>query len=265
MKFKRLSIIFCFLFIVIFSGCANVQFSRTINENGSIVDAVAVTLDLDELKKANYDTDTVIAFIEQKMNGYLSNIITSFKIREDNLDEIVKLTVLQNITSLVYHKDNIVVALLKFKNYGTFKYFYGLHLIEDTDNTIIEEGFLVNKYISSGKTIFAGEDARFIENEFLSYFNEDFTLNDVTYEYTFGTTDDKLYSDADYNFSEDGINYHQWIIKSNNTNREIKTYNILVKPVNWYLTALITTAVFILISFGIVTIKKFRTKKSAIN
>lgn len=265
MKFKKLAVIGCLLFIFIFSGCANVEFSRTINEKGNIVDAVAVTLDNEKISNAGYNFSEVESYIEQKMSSYLSAVISSFKNREDNLDNITKLTVLQNTTPLIYKKDNTLIALLKFKNYGTFKYFYGLHLNESSeDNTIIEEGFLINKYISTGKTIFAGEDARFIENDFLAYFNDNFSINDVSYEYTFGTIDDKLYSDADYTFTKEGINYHQWIVKSNNTNREIKTYNILVKPLNWYLIALIITATFILVSFAVIYIKKFTHKKSAI-
>lgn len=265
MKFKKISVIFCLLLVLIFSGCANVEFSRTIKEDGSIIDAVAVTLDLDKITNAGYKISEVEEHIEQKMSTYLSAVISSFKTRSDDLDNITKLTVLQNTTPLVYKKDNKIIAVLKFKNYGTFKYFYGLHLNEDSkDNTIIEEGFLINKYISTGKTIFAGEDARFIENQFLAYFNNDFSLKDVSYEYTFGTIDDKLYSDADYTFTKEGINYHQWIVKSDNINREIKTYNILVKPVNWYLTALVITATFILVSFAIIYLRKFTHKKSAI-
>lgn len=263
MKFKKLALVFCFLLVSIISGCANIEYSRTINEKGNIIDAVAVTLDYEKIASAGYNTSEVETYIEQKMNTYLSVIISSFTNRDDNLDKITKLTVLQNTTSLVYKKDNVIVALLKFNNYGTFKYFYGLHLNENSnDNTQIEEGFLINKYVSTGKTIFASEDAQYIKNEFLIYFNDKFTENDASYEYTFGTIDDKLYSDADFTFSKDGVNYHQWIINSDNTNREIKTYNILVKPVNWYLTALIATAGFIIISFIIVFIKKH--KKSAI-
>lgn len=256
MKFKKISLAFCLLFILFFSGCCSVEFSRTIKEDGKIIDAVAVTLDLEKIKSSGYNTSTVIEHVEQKMSSYLSSVILSFKTRDDGLDNISKLTVLQNTTSLVYQKENKVVALLSFKNYGTFKYFYGLHLSEDSDDTICEEGFLVNKHISTGKTIFAGEDARFIENDFLSYFNNNFTLDDASYQYTFGTIDDSLYSDADKTYTEDGINYHQWIINSNNPNKEIETYHLQIKPVNWYLTALVVTASFILISFMIVLIKK---------
>lgn len=265
MKFKKITIIFCLFIVLILSGCAKVEYSRTINEKGNIIDAIAVTLDIDKISSAGYITSEVENYIEQKMSSYLSAIISSFKNRDDNLDDITKLSVLQNTTPLVYKNNNTIVALLKFNNYGTFKYFYGLHLDESSeDNTTIEESFLVKKYISSGKTIFASEDARFIERDIITYFNDNFTLDDVTYEYTFGTINDKLYSDADYTFTNEGINYHQWIIKSNETNREIKTYNILVKPVNWYMSALIITASFILISFAVIYIKKFTHKKSAI-
>lgn len=248
MKFKK---IFCLLILcslILFTGCASIEYERIISSDGTILDAVSVKLDEEKITSAGFDLESAKSDVKNKMNNYLLQIVNAFQTRSDNLTLIDKLAVMNNISYSVLEQNNYIIASIKFKNYNAFKYFYGLHLIEDTgDNTKIVEDFLVNKYVTTGKTIYSTADAQLITNDFLAYFDNKFTLDDSSLSYVFGTSSDKLYSDATNHFSLNGINFHQWII--DDVNQEINTYTLRANPVNWYLLALGLTFVLIVILF----------------
>ena len=258
MKFKKLLISFCLIFmILILSGCANVSYNRVVTKDGVILDAVCVTLDESAITSKGYNVTTVKEDIKDRMWTYLNAIITDFQLRDDGLDILEKLNVRQNMTPNVIVKDNTILAYFKFNNYTVFSYFYGLHLNDDeVEDDNIQKGFLFDKNITLGKTIFASEDARFIENEFLAYFNSDYSLSDVDYEYMFGSYENRIYSDADNIYKKDGVKYHKWYISPNKTDKEVCTYTLKLHTVNWYVVALITTGVFLAISLIILAFQK---------
>lgn len=263
-KLKKIMLSVCLLLLVFcFSGCANIEYQRIVNTDGSIIDAVCVKLDEQKLTEKNYNITKVTSDIISKMNGYINSIVASFYNRDDGLTTIEKVSVYNNIVTTATEKNGYIIASIKFKNYSTFKYFYGLHLNEDSNNEDnIVKDFLFNKNVSAGKTIFAGKDAEFITNEFLTYFNNDFTLDDADLSYLFGTTESKMHSDATIQFTQNNINYHQWII--NDINQEITTFYYQMKPVNWYILALSLTLGLTLILFAIVLIKNFINKRKNI-
>lgn len=257
--FKKISLILCCLvFVFALSGCANVQFERIINTDGSIIDAVCVKLDENAITQNGFNIDTVKNDIKLKMNQYINAFFTSFQQRNDNLSPLKKIDVNNKVTANVFEENGYIVASLSFKNYETFKYFYGLHLIEsdetDEDDSNVVETFLYNKNVSIGKTIFSTKDAEFITDDFLSYFNNAFTLSDAELSYVFGTPQGKLHSDATNEYEIDGVHYHEWIVTD--INQEILTYTIGHKPVNYYILALILTVVLIIILFVIAFFKR---------
>lgn len=257
--FKKISLILCCLVLVFaLSGCATVQYERIVNTDGSIIDAVCVKLDENAITQNGFEIDEVKTHIKQKMNTYLNAFINSFLTRDDNLTFFEKTAISNNVVPNVIEENGIIVASLTFKNYSAFKYFYGLHLTEnneiDEDESNIVETFLYNKNISTGKTIFSSEDAQFVTNEFISYFNDAFTLSDVNLIYVFGTPEGKLHSDATNHYEIDGVKYHEWIVTD--INQEINTFTIEHKPVNYYILALILTAVLIVILFVIAFFKR---------
>lgn len=245
---------------LIFTGCASIEYQRVINTDGSIVDAVAVKLDVEKITNAGYNKVKVTNDIKIKMTGYINSIVNSFIIRDDNLSSLDKSAVINNTQTLVSESDTYIVASIKFNNYATFKYFYGLHLNEETNNDDIKivKDFLVTKSISTGKTIFSGANAEFIANEFLAYFDNNFTIEDANLSYVFGTTENKMYSDATYHFTLNDVNFHQWVITD--VNQEISTYTLTARPINWYLLGLALTFGLIIILFVISLFKK-QTKK----
>lgn len=259
MKFKKLLCLILLCTVFLFAGCATIEYDRIVLEDGTILDAVSVKLDNEKIENAGFNVNDAKEGVKTKMSNYLLQVVNTFKAREDGLSSIEKYAVLNNLTYSVTENNDYIIASIKFKNYNTFKYFYGLHLVEDTDKNEPKkvEEFLINKYVNTGKTIFSTDDAKYITNDFIAYFDNKFSLDDTNLSYVFGTSEDKLYSNANYQYSLNGINFHQWII--NDINQEISTYTIVPKPVNWYLLALCLTFVLIVILY---VISLFTKKKS---
>ncbi len=259
MKFKKLLCLILLCTVFLFAGCATIEYDRIVLEDGTILDAVSVKLDNQKIENAGFNVNDAKEGVKTKMSNYLLQVVNTFKAREDGLSSIEKYAVLNNLTYSVTENNDYIIASIKFKNYNTFKYFYGLHLVEDTDKNEPDkvEEFLINKYVTTGKTIFSTDDAKYITNDFIAYFDNKFSLDDTNLSYVFGTSEDKLYSNANYQYSLNGINFHQWII--NDINQEISTYTIVPKPVNWYLLALSLTFVLIVILY---VISLFTKKKS---
>ena len=246
--------------ILISTVCASIQYQRTVYENGTILDAISVKLNNKAITDAGYNIEKVTSDIKLKMQQYLNTMVTSFYTRNDGLLEIEKISVCNNLTTKVKENNNYIIASIEFRNYNTFKYFYGLHLMEDSSNNNenVVESFLFNKNLSTGKTIFSGQDAEFITNEFISYFNDDFSIEDCDLSYVFGTPENKLHSDSDFTFTENGVTYHQWILNSKDDT--ITTFTYQMKPVNWYILALVLTFALLLVLFAISFIK-FKKKQ----
>jgi len=264
MKLKKiLAFILIAICIPLITGCAKIEYQRVVTEEGTIMDAVSVKLDKNKITSAGFDYDEVKTDVFSKMNYYLNAVIDGFKYRDDNLTSVEKDAILFNISRNCYeNNEGYIIAYLKFNNYNIFRYFYGLHLLdEETLNagTKTEEKFLVDKYISSGKTIFSGLDCQYITNDFMAYFNNNFTLNDADLSYVFGTYQTKLHSDANFQFTEDGIKYHEWIVTD--VQQDINTYTYTIKPVNWYILSLILTLFLIIVLFIISYISKFSKAK----
>ena len=254
---KKLSaLILCLTLIFVMSGCAKIQYQRVVNTDGSIIDAVSVKLDEQKIVENGFNLNTVKAEIKRKMNIYLKAICNAFDSRDDQLNEIEKIAIKNNVLAEVFENDDYIIASLTFSNYSAFKYFYGLHLVDENeqDNSETIKTLLYNKNVSTGKTIFSGEDAQFITNEFLSYFGNKFDITDAELSFIFATPQSKLHSDATYSYEIDGVHYHEWVITD--INQEISTYTFQVKSINWYVLALLLTVVLIVVLFIIASIKR---------
>lgn len=265
-KFKKIAICFIMLvFVFVLTGCAQIEYSRIVNTDGSIIDSIGVKLDGEALKNAGFtDLESVKNDIKTKMYEYLQAFFNAFKVRDDGLLEIEKIAVKNNVTSSVTENGNVISASLKFRNYNAFKYFYGLHLIDsdENDNSNVSNEFLYNKITNTGKTIFSSQDAAIVTNDIIDYFRDNFALSDATLIYTFATPESKLHSNADNQFEENGIYYHQWALSDEN--QEISTFTYQIKPVNWYVLALGLTGALILILAVISLMLKNKNKDNKV-
>lgn len=266
---KKLSVlILCLTLIFGLSGCAKIRYQRILNTDGSIVDAVSVKLDEQKIVENGFDIGNVKSEIKRKMNIYLNAICNAFETRDDRLNEIEKTAIRNNVLAEVFEGGEYITASLTFSNYSAFKYFYGLHLDDEDEQNNSEtiKTLLYNKNVTTGKTIFSGEDAQFITNEFISYFGNKFDINDAELSYIFATPQSKLHSDATYSYEIDGVHYHEWVVKD--INQEIQTFTVQVKPINWYILALLLTVVLLVVLFLIASIKRkkqFKMKKEIIS
>lgn len=263
-KFKKIAICFLMLvLIVVLSGCAQIEYSRVVNTDGTIIDSVCVKLDEEQIASSGYaleQIEEIKTHIKSKMNGYINDFFTAFKLRDDGLLDIEKIAVKNNVISTVSENEGYIVASLKFKNYHAFKLFYGLHLLEDEegDNEEAIAGFLYNKNVAVGKTIFATEDAKFVTNEFISYFDNNFSESDAELYYTFATPESKLHSNATKHYEVDGVYYHEWLVTS--ADQDIATFTYQIKPINWYVLALAMTFALIIVLFVVAFCTKNKTK-----
>lgn len=136
MKLKKLLVIvLSFVCISLFSGCAEIQYIRTVDDFGAVLDRIVVDLDTDELK-AKYNNDITFNNAFRKLKD---EIHTDFQLYEkavnewkstfkynENLYNLVN----QGITMFITHNfespDVDVMTLeIKFSNSGLFLLFYG--------------------------------------------------------------------------------------------------------------------------------------------
>lgn len=247
---KYLTCLVLIFAIFLFTGCASIQYERSVRPDGKIVEMVLVKLDEEKINQVGKTKSEVINFVINKMNIYSSNMVNNFFLKEDTLLYIEKVAVTNNILFIADYDEanDVVFAKMEFKNYNTFRYFYGLHLEEESvDDSEIIENYLYNKKLSKTQTVFAVANDEFIESEFSEEFNNEFTIEDCNLSFVFGSPDNKLHSDADYTYIKDGVKYHQWNL--NSIEDEISTFTFMVKPVNWYILSLVLTLALIIILF----------------
>lgn len=262
MKIKKL-LVFVFLsFAIILSGCAKVQYQHIFNADGTIVDSFVVELDEASLNAKNVNVSNLKFQIKDKMTYYMQIFINAFYSRDDGLSREEKNSIFSNVDTKIEENEKYIIARFTFKNATAFTYFYGYQLIDDTDDGIeTTEGTFYNTSVSSGKTIFSSDVAKNVAEEFRTSetINNKFTLDDVKFYYTFGTTHSKIHSNATYQFDENGVCYHQWAL--NTIDDEIITFTLQPKPINWYILALSLTFILAVILY---VISLFTRKKQSV-
>lgn len=260
MKIKKIFVFLLLCSVILFTGCAKVQYQHVFKSDGTVVDAVMVELDEDVLQEKDVNISALKSKIENTMAYFMEAFINSFYSRDDGLTLEEKNSVFANVEPKVYRKENYIIAQFTFKNATAFTYFYGYHLDTDDDNIKTEESTFYNTSISEGKTIFSADMSKNICNEFLTALDDKFTLEDTTFYYTFGTTYSRIHSNSTYKFDKDGVYYHQWQL--NSVDDTIMTYTVGAKPINWYILALALTFVLGIVLFVISLFSKRKTNKT---
>ncbi len=252
--------------IFCFSGCAQVEHSRVVYSDGRIVDAIAVKLDEEKIVNKGYDLASLKSKIKTKMNKYILALQSSFLSRDDNLTTQEKSFVLFDMASEVGEKQGYIYATINFKDYTTFKYFYGLHL-QDSSQTESEDENIVStplytKSVSVSQTVFASSICEDIAQDFLNDYGGNFDLDDVDFSFLLGMPESRLHSNATTTYSSNGITYHEWNLSS--TTEEIVTFSYLLKPVNWYILALSLTFVLFIVLTLVAMIERIIKRKEFI-
>lgn len=264
---KKLLTVFLMLImsVILFSGCASVNYSIQIMEDGTVEQSFTVNLNEQELNDAGYQLEDVEQMIVGKMNTVVSNAYTNFANR--NLSTDIKQQVLNSIlASVTYPDTNSVKLTLTFNSLTVYRYFYGSLPESDDpqDTTQTETHLFYDKYIDENQTVYYDLQDNSIAQSVLDYFGGDFTFEDSTYSFSYGTPLMHLYSNADEISVEDGVKVHTWNFTYDQVNDNILTYTIGINSGAWYFLALGMVIIFIggLIAFD--QIKKRKKHKKVL-
>lgn len=265
MRKKLLALLLMFLCVFSVCGCASVNFSNIIFADGSIAQQFIVTLDKDKLTMAGVSITTVQNDICNYANSYYNQKLNEFTV--SNVDPATKLLVISGHTFKAEPKDNYVNIYLKFANIDFYYYFYNHALPDDSEASgiITDHGFY-QKDTSVSQTIYYDLQNNSIAKAWLDYFKAKtplFDFDDCTYNYTYSTPYEKIYSDADVIEYTDYGNYaHTWSFKSKDLTGENATtggtvtlYTIDIKSPLWYFVAIGATAVLAVVLYIVSVVK----------
>ena len=253
------------LFVTLtFSACAQVRVMTITNDDDTIDELVAISLDENAVVGAGYDVNELKLDISTKSQAQAQTMADKLnqKIYADlNLvrDEESRNVLNNFINGITVVKsdwtENTYVIGIRFKNIDVYKYYYGI--TESTKNEMqTEEHFFYNKYYYYASTMYVKHHDLY--DSVNSYYSAQYPglINSESNEllYTYKTDLRRQHSDADYITKQDGEYYHTWVVDPNNINEPIILYYNIANPENWIILSLLITlgVAIILISIGIV-------------
>ena len=264
-KYKFLLVIVVVMSVITFFGCSDVSFMVVQYPNGEILQSFSVILNKTSVESAGYNYDVSV----QKVKVVLEDALLKFKERfllTSELSAPVKEQVMNNTLTLVEQEEQVISAQIRFNNITDYKYFYNL---SDSSSayTKVEKNPFFNKNISQRLTNFYNfQQDEIIKNaviEMQNYFstNQVLTIDNINFSYCYAVPSRAhIYSDADYIFNKNGIDFHVWQLKSDNLDRVIEFFTISIKPLTWYVLALALTLMLLGILLIIVKIKDKKLK-----
>lgn len=266
------------IFILIFCciclcGCANIEYQRVTDDTGQIMDKFTIELDrkkitatvgqsrYEELKKdIKNDIDAYVSVIQNR----ISNLQREMGGRMDfqNGVSVAGGTWGQETAST----DKIFVRV-NYLNSEYYRYINNITEDGEDDGGEIVSNWFVSKYIITTSNAFANLEEYEGSHNFYDYYTAkygEFTMDDVALTQIYGTTDERLKSNADYVENIKGITYHLWEIDSENSaykTCELQYYYLTAVGTGWYVVALACSVGLVLILLTIHIVKKIRSKK----
>lgn len=279
-KINKIFSIICLLLVscLVFSGCASVHYSVLVNTDGSVQQGFQVSLDKNKITMAGYNYSDVANKVEtifqNSVNNNSKNIANYCLANGKSIFNCGIATQYERVDEQNFY------AYIAFENIATYTNYSkflsgGSSGSEADDNSNLQENPFFIKDIEVNDTVYSGLDEKDADGNytnqivkaFTDYFDgstegtQKFTLDDVEYNFYYGLPTTKLHSNSDKVISQSGVQIHQWVFNSSNLNEPIQTWTIQIKPVAWYVLALVLTFILILILFIICLIKK-KYKKS---
>lgn len=274
---KKILSVICLVIVsvLLFSGCADVSFSVMMNEKGQIEQAMQVHLDKDEITLAGYDYTEVFNKVVDDFDDYL------FELRNAVICyALVKGVSFDNCGIRLYSQNNkaqaYIFGSIVFDSIKIYREFYEITDTGDDDTVLDDSNWFYNREISEAETVFSsileeGTTANDYASEYLTYFEgseagkTQKTLEDANFNYYYGMPTNKLHSNSDRIYRQNGITIHEWNFSASELNDKIQLYTIAVKPVAWYILALAITliVVAVIIIIGLIQ-KKLKKDKNTI-
>lgn len=276
MKFKSFIAIICMLIsVTLFCGCAEVQYIRTVDDLGAVLDRIIVEFDEKELKE-KYNND--ITF-KSAYDNLKQNIHDDFQTYEKAVNEWKKTfsynaelynLVNEGITMFLTHNEqntNMITFEIRFANQGLFMLFYGTEVTYNgqplqVDSIMTRDlgpylnddvkadlqsytPFLYKQSIVESESFIAGvKEEQYFKSNTTSYFDkyskflhfgEIFSIDDVDFSQIYASTDDRLYTNSHDVMVDSGFYHHYWSVDEKSN---LKFYGVIPNITPWYLIAL---------------------------
>lgn len=255
---KFISLLFIFIFsAILFSGCAKVDYSIALFEDGSVQQCLTVELDKADIEAHGYNFEDAKTKIKTEMNSFLTNInqrhlLYCFTKGVSTEDSGIKFGVQEKDVVNIY-------CYVKFDSTTIYKDFY--QIVDNPDDTKVETHIFYNEYYSENPSVYANIEENIYAQNIQAYFSE-YSLEDVEYNFTYATSSNKIYSNCDNVTYENGLKIHSWTFNADKLNsRTTRMYQIGINTAPWYVVALIIVFLFLIIGGIVVLFKHFMDKK----
>ena len=254
-------------FIGIFSGCSTVSYGIVQYQNGQILQSFTINVDEQVLLEKGYDANEKEMQIKSILDDLVSDLKTDFLLRMVSNESLYN-QVMQGVKTSTNVENNQIVLQILFSDATNYRYFYGLtnNNQDEEDSVIVTDCGFYNIITTKTYTQFYNyrENIYYLkaEKRVKDLFDEnDFSIEDIDFNYCYGLpTAYKYSSNADFIYSQDGLDIHIWKLSSETLNKEIEFYRIQVKPLLWYVLAVALTFVLLVVLFIVIFIKKIHNK-----
>ncbi|MBQ7352193.1 MAG: hypothetical protein IJW59_04995 [Clostridia bacterium] len=287
MKIKNVIMTFFLILISVVCcvGCADIEVSRMIDANETIIDTLIVTLDKSKIDKSGRVTyvqvENAIHNDMKVFEQYVKDWKESFKDKYPNVYSMVK----DGILVSVYPEPSKQLSVsIEFAGLNMFGLFYGM--VEDEDieyqkamtdvgpfvaqminqeYSTEEFGLFLYKY-SMIKDVGVLSHIKDFEVDGIgkNYYSEycnmtGFSEEDIDVCQIFAYPDDRIYSNADTQEVVQNMTFLAWDLSEKEDGFQMSIYKIAPRTTMWYVVALIISAIVVVVIFVI-----FRKKYSKV-
>lgn len=281
-KYKKfVSLIVLMFSLILFAGCASVDYSRFVYPNGQVTDRIVVEVDSKALESScTIPKAELYKLIKEDLeNSYLIPI-RAFR---DNyapvgIDWTVPEQAMQGYKMIDEVRNGIatnceiigdaVICDVTFANTNIFNLYYN-SISDGSNNTesdseteeqleFREQPFF-NSYVQSSENAFAVLKTDYLQSfieKYKWYFDDAFDLSDLKLTQEYASPNTNIYSNAAETATKDGIKMHHWEISADNLDFELEFYTVTPNVTSWYLLGLGITFVVTFLVWGYVRRKK---------
>lgn len=268
-------IVFCSIF---FFGCANIEYQRFVNPDGSIEDVLIVEVaeSVDALVVAEILND-----IRDDAKHYYETPVNNAKLAllDAEIMEGIKVTI--NPPSTAFRSIKITTWCANLEMYSVLVkdifpviYKQNAEQTEETNSTGITydiSAFII-KYIETTQNAFGNIEqfelqlaneataTNFYDKYVAQYGGENFNKSDIKLTQMYVSSDTRLQSNATATQIQNGMKYHLWEISADDADFQLQFYYKTANAVGWYYLALGLTLVFVVV-LVIVLVRKTGKKK----
>lgn len=259
-KTKIFSLILLLCVVFVLGGCANIEYQRLVDDGGQILDKITIEVDGNELAGKGIDVSNLIDNIKEDLHDYYIFPI-EYRLQSLPIEQYYEVskqisigTVMSSVEQGVY---KISVEVL-FGNSDVMAYVYGHDTSSDTEEEsglTESKDFFIKKYEQISDNVFGDVTEISIggTNLYQKYLAKvpGFDKDDLTLTQIYGSTNDRMRTNADATIEYNGFTCHLWEFNGGDTDRELVFYYLSPNSTGWYVLALVltifVTAVIILV------------------